>query len=77
MHLLQLAQDDLESWGMLALVGLAHDDLGPGVDRRQRRAHVVRKFHRAGTIDEGVAVTHEAGRGGGEADAHAVMARFG
>ena len=34
----------------------------------------MREFDRAGTIDEGVAVAHESRGGGGEADAHLVMA---
>ena len=59
----------------LALVGFADHDRG--IDRRDRGAHVVREFDRAGTIDEGIAVAHEVGGGGGEADAHLVMAGLG
>ena len=63
------------SCGSLLLVGLADHDRG--IDRGNRGAHVVREFDRARTIDKGVAVAHETGRGGGEADAHLVMAGLG
>ena len=49
--LFELAQDELQLRDLL-LVQLAHHDRG--VDRGQRRAHVVDEFDRAGTIDEGV-----------------------
>ena len=73
-EILELAQDDLQLRQLL-LVGLA--DHHRGIDRGKRGAHVVREFDRAGTIDEGVAVAHEIGGGGGEADAHLVVARLG
>ena len=73
-EILELAQDDLKL-RQLFLVGLADHDRG--IDRRQRGAHVVRELDRTGTIDKGVAVAHEACRGGGEADAHLVAAGFG
>ena len=73
-EILELAQDDLQL-RQLALVGLADHDRG--IDRRNRRAHVVREFHRTRTIDEGVTVAHEARGGGGEADAHLVVAGLG
>ena len=69
----QLAQDQLQLRHLL-LVGLADHDRG--IDRGQRRAHVVDEFDRARTIDEGVAVAHEVGGGDGELDAHLVMARL-
>ena len=69
----ELAQDQLQLRDLL-LVGLADHDRG--IDRRQRRAHVVDEFDRAGAIDEGVAVAHEVGGGDGELDAHLVMARL-
>ena len=69
----ELAQDQLQLRHLL-LVGLAHHHRG--IDRRQRRAHVVDEFDRAGTIDEGVAVAHEIGGGDRELDAHLVMARL-
>ena len=69
----QLAQYELQLRDLL-LVQLADHDRG--IDRRQRRAHVVDEFDRAGTIDESVAVAHEIGGGDGELDAHLVVARF-
>ena len=36
----------------------------------------MRELYRTRTIDEGIAVAHEAGGGGGEADTHLVMAGF-
>ena len=71
---LELAQDDLQLRQLL-LVRLADHDRG--IDRRKRGAHVVRELDRTGTIDKGVAVAHEGGGGGGEADAHLVMAGLG
>ena len=56
----ELAQDQLQLRHLL-LVGLADHDRG--IDRRQRRAHVVDEFDGAGAIDEGVAVAHEIGGG--------------
>ena len=73
-EILELAQDDLQLRQLL-LVRLADHDRG--IDRGQRGAHVMRELDRAGTIDKGVAVAHESGGGGGEADAHLVVARFG
>ena len=73
-EILELAQDDLKLRQLL-LVGLADHDRG--IDRRNRRAHVMREFDRAGAIDKSVAVAHEVGGGGGEADAHLVMAGLG
>ena len=73
-EIFQLAQDDLQLRQLL-LVRLA--DHHRGIDRRQRRAHVMRELDRAGTIDEGVTVAHEGGGGGGEADAHLVTACLG
>ena len=73
-EILEFAQDDLQLRQLL-LVRLA--DHHRGVDRRQRGAHVVREFDRAGAIDEGVAVAHEVGGGGGKADAHLVVAGLG
>ena len=52
----QLAQDELQLRHLL-LVGLA--DHHRGIDRGQRRAHVVDELDRARAIDEGVAVAHE------------------
>ena len=69
----ELAQDELELRDLL-LVHLADHD--GGVDRRQHRAHVVDEFDRARAIEERVGVAHEIRGGGGELDAHAVMARF-
>ena len=71
--LFELAQDELKLRDFL-LVQLADDDRG--VDRRQRRAHVVDEFDRARTIDEGVGVAHEIGGGDRKLDAHLVMTRF-
>src|SRR6185437_11846279 len=73
-EVLELAQDDLKL-RQLAFVGLADHD--GGIHRRDRGAHVVREFDRAGTIDEGIFVPHETGGGGGETDAHLVVARLG
>src|SRR5258705_6829268 len=70
----EFAQDKLKL-RQLFLVGLA--DYHRGIDRRDRSTHVVREFHRAWAIDKGVAVAHETGRGGGEADAHLVDAGLG
>ena len=69
----QLPQDQLKLRHLL-LVGLADHDRG--IDRGQRRAHVVGEFNRARTIDERVAVAHEGGGGDGQLDAHLVMARL-
>ncbi len=69
----EFAHDDLQL-RQLALVGLAHDDRG--IDRRQRGTHVVREFNGARTIDEGVAVAHEAGGRGCQPDTHAVVTRL-
>ena len=73
-QILQLAQDDLQLRQLL-LVRLADHDRG--IDRGQRGAHVMRELDRAGTIDKGVTVAHEGGGGGGEPDAHLVVARLG
>ena len=73
-EVLELAQDDLQLRQLL-LVRLADHDRG--IDRRDRGAHVMREFHRAGTIDKGIAVAHESGGGGGEAGAHLVVAGLG
>ena len=70
---LELAQDELKLRHFL-LVHFAYDHRR--VDRRQHGAHVVDKFHRAGTIEEGVGVAHEIGGGDREFDAHAMMAGF-
>src|ERR1700684_2534867 len=69
----QLAQDELELRHLL-LVHLADDD--SDVDCRQHRAHVVDEFDRARAVEERIIVAHEIRGGGGELDAHAVMARF-
>src|SRR5579864_8361764 len=69
----QLAQDELELRHLL-LVHLADDD--GDVDRRQHGAHVVDEFDRARAVEERIVVAHEARGGGGQLDAHAVMARF-
>ena len=69
----ELAQDQLKL-RHLFLVGLAHHHRG--VDRGQRRAHIVDEFNGAGAIDKSVAVAHEIGGGDGELDAHLVMARL-
>ena len=71
--LFELAQNELQLRDLL-LVELADHDRG--IDRRQRRAHVVDEFDGARTIDEGVIVAHEIGGGDGELDAHLVMARL-
>src|SRR5262249_35837527 len=73
-EILELAHDQLQL-RQLALVGFADDD--GGIDRGQRRAHVVDEFDRTGTIDEGIAFAHEGGGDGGEPDAHLVGARLG
>ena len=73
-EIFQFAQDDLKL-RQLFLVGFA--DHHGGIDRRDCRAHVMGEFDRTRAIDEGVAVAHEIGRGGGEADAHLVMAGLG
>ena len=73
-EIFEFAQDDLQL-RQLFLVRLADHDRG--IDRRDRGAHVVREFYRAGTIDKGVAVAHEGGGGGGEAGAHLVAAGLG
>ena len=69
----ELAQDQLQLRDLL-FVHLADDD--GGIDRRQRRAHVVDELDRARTIDEGVAFAHEARRRDRKLDAHAMMTRF-
>ena len=73
-EILQLAQDNLQLRQLL-LVRLA--DHHRGIDRRQRGAHVMRELDGAGTIDEGVTVAHETGRGGGKTHAHLVVPRLG
>ena len=73
-EILELAQDDLQLRQLL-LVRLADHDRG--IDRGQRGAHVMRELDRAGTIDKGVTVAHETGRGSGEAHAHFVIPRLG
>ena len=73
-QILELAQDDLQL-RQLFLVRLADHDRG--IDRGKRGAHVMRELDRAGTIDKGVAVAHETGGGGAQADAHLVVAGFG
>ena len=69
----QFAQDELKLRDFL-LVQFAHDHRR--VDRRQRRAHVVNEFDRAGAVEEGIGVAHEIGGGDRQLDAHFVMARF-
>ena len=69
----ELAQDELQLRDFL-LVELADHDRG--VDCRQRRAHIMDEFDRAGKIDEGVGVAHEIGGGDREFDAHVVIACF-
>src|SRR5262249_14837269 len=54
--LLELAQDQLQLRYLL-LVELAHYDRG--IDRRERRAHLMDELDRAWTIDEGIVVAHE------------------
>ena len=71
--LFELAQNELKLRHLL-FVELAYDNRG--VDRRQRRAHVVDEFDRAGTIDESIGVAHEIGAGDGEFDGHFMMTRF-
>src|SRR6266446_1456020 len=73
-EIFQFAQDDLKL-RQLFLVGFAYHH--GGIDRRDCPAHVVCEFYRTWAIDEGVAVAHEIGRGGGEADAHLVVAGLG
>src|SRR6516162_613846 len=73
LRVFQLAQDELELRNFL-FIHFTDDD--GGVDRRQYRAHVVSEFHRTRTIEKGVIVAHEIGRGGRQLDAHAVMARL-
>ncbi len=73
-EILEFAQDDLKLRQLL-FVGLA--DHHRGIDRGDRRAHVMREFDRARAIDKSVALAHEAGGGRGEADAHLVMAGLG
>jgi hypothetical protein len=58
-----------------ALVGLADDD--GGIDRGERRTHVLGEFDGTGAIEEGVGVAEKFGRGDGEFDAHAVGACLG
>ena len=72
-EIFQFAHDDLQL-RQLALVSFADDH--SGIDRRQCRAHIVREFDGAGTIDKGVAVTHEGGCRRSHADAHAMAARL-
>ena len=73
-EILELAQDELQL-RQLFLVRLADHDRG--IDRRQCGAHVVRELDRTGTIDKSVAVAHESRCGGGQANAHLVVASFG
>ena len=70
----KLAQDELQL-RQLALIGLANHH--GSIDRRQRRAHILREFDRAGAIDERITVAHEASRHGGETHPHLVCACFG
>ena len=69
----ELAQDELKLRDLL-FVHLADDHRG--IDRRQRRTHVMDEFDRARTIDEREALAHEARRRDRELDAHVVMARL-
>jgi hypothetical protein len=69
----ELAHDELKLRHLL-LVELADDDRG--IDRRQRRAHVVNEFNRARTIDESIGVALEIRAGDGELDTHQVVTRF-
>ncbi len=69
----ELAQDQLQLRDLL-LVRLAHHHRG--VDRGQRRAHIVNEFDRAGAIDEGVVVAEEIRGRDRELDAHLVVTRF-
>jgi hypothetical protein len=73
-QIFELAQDNLKL-RQLAFVGFAYHHCG--IDRRDGGAHVVREFHRTGTIDKGVTVAHESCCGGREADAHFVAAGLG
>ncbi len=67
----ELAQHELKLRDLLLVELAAHDC---SVDCGQRRAHIVDEFDRAGTIDEGEALTHEIGGGDREFHAHRVMA---
>ena len=58
----------------LALVRLAYHHRR--VDRRQRRAHFLREFDRAGTIQKRIGVAEKIGRSGGKLDAHFMRARL-
>ncbi len=69
----ELAHDELQL-RYLFRVGLA--DYDRGIDRRDCRAHVVRKFDRAGTIDEVIIVAEELRRSEVYFDAHFVRTRF-
>ena len=69
----QLAQNDLQLRNFLLVHFADHDG---DIDHRQHRAHIVDEFDRARAIDEGVGVAHERRGGGGQLDAHLVMARF-
>lgn len=73
-EIFEFAQDQLQL-RQLALVGFTHHH--GGVDGGKRRAHVVREFDGAGTIEEGVALTHELGGDGRQAEAHFVLACLG
>ena len=73
-EIFQFTQDDLKL-RQLFLVCLA--DYHRGIDCGDRSTHVVREFHRAGTINKGISVAHEACGGGSEADAHLVVAGLG
>ena len=69
----ELAQDQLQLRDLL-FIHLADDHRG--IDRRQRRAHVMDEFDRARTIDEGEVLAHEARGRDRDFDAHAMVARF-
>src|SRR5262249_51385880 len=69
----ELAQDELKLRDFL-FIHLADDDRG--VDRRQRRAHVVDEFDRTGTIDKGEVLTHEVCGCDRKFDTHAMVARL-
>jgi hypothetical protein len=69
----ELAQDELKLRDFL-FIHFADDDRG--IDRRQRRAHVVDEFDRTGTIDKGEALTHEARGRDRKLDTHMMVARF-
>ena len=73
-HLLELAQDDLQSRG-LARIGFA--DHHRGVADRQHPAHVVHELDRSGAIDERHPVAHVIDVRDVRLDAHRVGARFG